>query len=116
MRRPVLVDNDTASGAELMTAALAELRHATVVGAHTHGKWTVQMLDDLPNGYAMKYTVALFTSPGGKSYQGTGLSPDVEVDSPAGDLDRVLGISDPAKRLSEDVVLRTAVALLAKAH
>lgn len=110
----VLVDHDTSSGAELMTAALSELRHATIVGSHTHGKWTVQMLDDLPNGYAMKYTVALFTSPAGKSYEGTGVQPDVEVDTPASELDRVLAITDPAKRLSEDVVLRTAVALLGK--
>jgi carboxyl-terminal processing protease len=110
----ILVDHDTASGAELVTAAISELRHATVVGARTHGKWTVQMLDELPNGYAIKYTVALFASPAGKSYEGTGLAPDVEVDSAAGDLDRVLAITDPTKRVAEDVVLRTAVALLAK--
>ena len=47
-----------------------ELRHATVVGSRTKGKWTVQKLDDLPNGYAIKYTMALFTSPVGQELRG----------------------------------------------
>ncbi|HEY6459536.1 MAG TPA: S41 family peptidase, partial [Polyangiaceae bacterium] len=76
----VLVNGRTASSAELAAAALHDLRHATVVGSRTLGKWTVQMLDDLPNGYALKYTIALFESPTGKSYEGVGLTPDVQVD------------------------------------
>ena len=74
------MDHDTASSAELLTAALQELRHATVVGSHTKGKWTVQTIDDLSNGYAIKYTIGVFTSPSGRSFEGTGLTPDVEVD------------------------------------
>ncbi|HTQ48457.1 MAG TPA: S41 family peptidase [Polyangiaceae bacterium] len=110
----VLVDHDTASSAELLAAAVQELRHATLVGARTHGKWSVQRLEDLPNGYAIKFTVGLFASPSGKSYDGTGLGPDVEVDAASDAVQRALAESDPKARLAEDVQLRTAVAVLAR--
>ena len=110
----VLVDHDTASSAELLTAALQELRQATVVGSKTQGKWTVQTLDDLPNGFALKYTVGVFSSPGGKSYEGTGLTPDVEVDMTDDAIHAAQAITDPVKRLTEDAQLRTAVAVLTK--
>jgi carboxyl-terminal processing protease len=109
----VLVDNDTASSAELLTAALQELRHATVVGSHTQGKWTVQTIDDLSNGYAIKYTLGVFTSPSGRSFEGTGLTPDVQVDQASDARDRARIESDPARRLADDPPLRTAIAMLA---
>jgi carboxyl-terminal processing protease len=108
----VLVDHDTASSAELLAAALQELRGATIVGSITQGKWTVQRLDDLPNGYAMKYTVGVFASPNGKSYEGKGVPPDVEVDWPDASIQAAQAITDPAARLAEDVQLRTAVTVL----
>jgi carboxyl-terminal processing protease len=110
----VLVDHDTASSAELLAAAVQELRHATLVGARTHGKWSVQRLEDLPNGYAIKFTVGLFASPSGKSYDGTGVAPDIEVDAPSDAVQRALAENDPKARLADDVQLRTAVALLAR--
>jgi carboxyl-terminal processing protease len=109
----VLVDHDTASSAELLTAALQELRHATVVGSHTQGKWTVQTIDDLSNGYAIKYTLGVFTSPSGRSFEGTGLTPDVEVDQSGDARDRARLDQDPTKRLTDDTPLRTAVAMVA---
>lgn len=110
----VLVDHETASSAELVTAALQELRHATVVGSRTKGKWTVQTIDDLSNGYALKYTLGIFSSPGGRTFDGTGLSPDVEVDQGDDVRDRVRMDQDPAKRLADDVRLRTAVSIVAR--
>jgi carboxyl-terminal processing protease len=110
----VLVDHDTSSSAELLAAAVQELRHATLVGARTHGKWSVQRIEDLPNGYAIKFTVGLFASPSGKSYDGTGVAPDIEVDAASDTVQRVLAEGDPKARLAEDVQLRTAVAVLAR--
>jgi carboxyl-terminal processing protease len=109
----VLVDHDTASSAELVASALQDLRHATVVGSRTKGKWTVQMLDDLPNGYAVKYTLAIFQSPSGNSYEGTGLAPDVQVDESDDAIERAQLETDPAKRLAIDGQLRTALKVLA---
>jgi carboxyl-terminal processing protease len=112
----VLVDHETSSGAELMTAALQENAHAVVIGQRTLGKWTVQTIDDLPNGYAVKFTLALFQSPSGKSFQGVGLPPDVEVDMPDETIEKLELVSDPAKRLEGDVQLRTAVQMLQRGH
>jgi carboxyl-terminal processing protease len=110
----ILVDHETASSAELVTAALQELRHATVVGSKTKGKWTVQRVDDLPNGYAIKYTMALFSSPGGKSFDGTGMAPDIEVDQADDATMKAQAEADAVKRVGEDVQLRTAMAVLSK--
>jgi carboxyl-terminal processing protease len=110
----VLVDHETASSAELVAAALQELRHATVVGSKTKGKWTVQRVDDLPNGYAIKYTMAMFASPAGRSFDGAGMSPDIEVDQADDATQRAQTEMDPVKRVSADVQMRTALAVLTK--
>ncbi len=110
----VLVDGDTASSAELLAAAVQELRHATLVGSRTHGKWSVQRIEDLPNGYALKFTVGLFASPSGRSYDGTGVAPDIEVDAASDAVQHALAESDPKARLADDAQLRTAVALLTR--
>jgi carboxyl-terminal processing protease len=108
----VLVNQDTSSSAELLAGALSEERRARIVGTRTFGKWTVQSVDELGNGYAIKYTTAVFHTPSGKSYEGVGLAPDVEVDADRTQTERVMFITDPATRLAADVQLRTAVSLL----
>jgi carboxyl-terminal processing protease len=108
----VLVNHGTASSAELVAAALRELRHATLVGGKTKGKWTVQKIDDLPNGYAMKYTLGLFASPSGKSYEGQGMPPDVEVDEADEAVARACREKDPTKLVAGDAQLRTALAVV----
>ena len=108
----ILVNQDTSSSAELLAGALSENLHAPIVGMRTYGKWTVQSVDELGNGYAIKYTTALFHTPGGKSYEGVGLIPDVEVDADRQQVERAWSITDPAARLAADVQLRTALSLL----
>ena len=115
MPMAVLVNHGTASSAELLTAALQELRHATVVGTSTKGKWTVQTIDDLSNGYAIKYTMGVFASPSGRSFEGTGLAPDVEVDQTDEARDHARAEADPVKRLAEDGPLKTAAAIVSHA-
>ena len=107
----VLVDEKTASGGELMAAALREQRHAKLVGAHTFGKWSVQSLDDLPNGWAYKYTLGLFKTPSGKSYEGTGMPVDVDV-AMAEDALGKANLAKPEDRATIDVQFRTARELL----
>jgi carboxyl-terminal processing protease len=108
----ILVNQDTSSSAELLAGALSENLHARVVGMRTYGKWTVQSIDELGNGYAIKYTTALFHTPSGKSFEGVGLSPDVEVDADRLQVERACFLTDPAARLAADVQLRTAISLL----
>lgn len=108
----VLVDHGTSSGAEFVTAALREGRHARVVGARTKGKWSVQTVDDLPNGWAFKYTVSLFRTPGGEAFEGTGLVPDVEVSMDDKRLAEIYAAKSPEDRIAKDVQYRTARELL----
>lgn len=110
----VVVDDGTASGAEFMTAALREGRGARVVGKKTHGKWSAQKIEPLPNGYAAKYTVSLFTSPSGASFEGVGLRPDVEVSMDETDFGRAQAAKTPEERLPLDAALRAAAELVGR--
>jgi carboxyl-terminal processing protease len=108
----VLVDGTTASGAEILAGALKHGIGARVVGKRTHGKWNVQRILDLPNRYAMKYTVAVFKSAKGELLDGKGLEPDLEVDMAEKAVENAQRLRDPQARLAADAQLRTAVAVL----
>jgi len=83
----VLVDESTACGAEILASALREDAGAVLIGATTKGKGSVQRIDELPNGYAVKYTIATFTTPGGVDFAGHGLAPDMRVNPEPSDPD-----------------------------
>jgi carboxyl-terminal processing protease len=107
----VLVNDETAAGAELLAAALADAKHAKLVGARTRGKWNVQNMDPLPNGYAMKYTSAHLVTAARESFDGKGVAPDVEV-AQKDDVSATLGVTDPDKRLRIDPALKTALEIV----
>lgn len=75
----VLVNNNTASAAEVLTAALQEHLGATVVGVTTYGKGTVQVPLTFKDGTMFKYTTAEWLTPSGKKINEKGITPDVEV-------------------------------------
>ncbi|MCW2667223.1 MAG: C-terminal processing peptidase-3 [Frankiales bacterium] len=75
----VLVDGGTASAAEVVAAALQDRGRAVLVGSRTFGKGSVQEPRDLPDGSALELTVARYTTPSGRSLEGVGLAPDIEV-------------------------------------
>jgi carboxyl-terminal processing protease len=108
----ILVDGETSSGAEVLAAALVEARHATVVGEKTRGKGSVQSIDELGNGYAMKFTVSLLERPSGAALDGVGVTPDTPVPVDAKLTEAALPIKDPEARLAADPALRTALSLL----
>ena len=76
----VLVDNYTASAAEIVAGALRDHGRAIVVGSRTWGKGSVQNIIELPDGSALKLTVARYYTPSGRSIQAQGIEPDVEVE------------------------------------
>jgi carboxyl-terminal processing protease len=76
----VLVDNFTASAAEIVAGALRDHGRAIVVGSRTWGKGSVQHIIDLPDGSALKLTVARYYTPSGRSIQAEGIEPDVEIE------------------------------------
>ena len=65
-----VVNQETASAAEIVAACLQDHDRAMIVGQRTYGKGTVQELIDLPRGYgAMKLTTASYWRPSGKDIQ-----------------------------------------------
>lgn len=75
----VLVNAYTASSAEILAAALHDNARATVIGAQTFGKGTVQRLVELLDGSALRLTVSRLFTPAGVAIQGNGIVPDLTV-------------------------------------
>jgi carboxyl-terminal processing protease len=76
----VLIDRGTASAAEIMTAALQDDAHATVVGTRSYGKGVFQEEHSLANGGALKLTVGEYFTPSGENLARTGgIHPEVKV-------------------------------------
>ena len=71
----VLIDRNTASAAEILTAALADDAGATVVGTRSFGKGVFQQEIDLSNGGALKLTVGEYFTPDGVNLAGKGIHP-----------------------------------------
>jgi carboxyl-terminal processing protease len=80
----VLINHDTASASEILTAALSEAGLADVVGARSFGKGTFQEVIPLDNGGALDLTIGEYFTRDGTSINGTGIQPEVKVrDRPA---------------------------------
>lgn len=77
----VLVNNGTASAAEIVAGALKDHKRASIVGLTTFGKGSVQTVFKLNDGKdgAVKITTARYYTPSGQSIQKTGIIPDIEV-------------------------------------
>ena len=101
----LLINKGTASGSEVLTAALQDGKRALVVGDRTFGKGTVQTILPIAGGYALKLTTAEFRSPNRRSFTGTGINPDLFV---------LNQIPVPGADSGEDLQLKTAVLQLKK--
>lgn len=84
----VLINEDSASASEIMSACLRDYGKATLVGKKTYGKGVVQAIYEFGDNTALRLTVAKYYTPNGICIDGTGIEPDVEVDLPE---DKVIG-------------------------
>ena len=75
----VLVNDFSASGSEVLTAALQDNDRAIVIGVTTFGKGSVNTLRPLRNGGGLYITFARWYSPNGRLIEGDGIEPDVEI-------------------------------------
>src|SRR5436189_3362500 len=75
----VLINEASASGAEIAAGALKDLHRAILVGATTFGKGSVQNVMQLPDGSAVRFTTAKYYTPGRQVIQGNGVAPNIRV-------------------------------------
>jgi carboxyl-terminal processing protease len=76
----VLVDSYSASGSEVLTGALQDYGRATIAGARTFGKGSVNILRQLKDGSGLYITTARWLTPNGRLIEGEGLAPDYELE------------------------------------
>ena len=75
----VLVNEGSASGAEIVSGALKDLKRAILVGETTFGKGSVQNVLQLPDGSALRFTTAKYYTPGKQVIHGNGVTPTIPV-------------------------------------
>jgi carboxyl-terminal processing protease len=75
----VLINEGSASGAEIVAGALKDLHRAVLVGETTFGKGSVQNVLQLPDGSAVRFTTAKYYTPSKQVIQGNGVTPNIRV-------------------------------------
>lgn len=96
----ILINNRSASASEVLALALKENYKAILVGEKSYGKGSVQQTKELDNGSMVKYTTAKWLSPSGKTIDGVGIVPDVNI------------IYSPSKTEDIDNQLKKAIELV----
>jgi carboxyl-terminal processing protease len=97
----VLVNESSASGAEIVSGALKDLHRAILVGETTFGKGSVQNVMQLPDGSALRFTTAKYYTPSKQVIQGNGVTPNIRVPMSA-EQERALFLSRNVENVKPD--------------
>jgi carboxyl-terminal processing protease len=96
----ILINQNTASAAEVVAGALQARNRAVLVGANSFGKGSVQESLTLANGSSIEITVGRLRTPLGKFIEGKGIKPDLvanEAQSLPKAIELIKGLSDILK-------------------
>ena len=87
-----MVNEGSASASEIVAGALQDNKWAKVVGVKSYGNASVQTIQELSDGSALKLTTARYYTPLGRDIHTLGIEPDVEI---IRDDDKVVSLPDP---------------------
>ena len=77
----VLINENSASASEVLTAALSENDCAYKIGSKSYGKGTIQTIIELPYGDSMKYTIGYYLTPKRNNINNVGIQPDIHIEN-----------------------------------
>ena len=107
-----LVDENTASAAEIFVAALRDNHRAVIIGDRTFGKARIQTIFPLKNSsIGACITTAGYLPPGNKDFNAIGITPDISIKNAVSDIEKPLCITDLIS--NDNTVLKTALMMLA---
>ena len=103
----VLINGGSASASEIVAGALQDQKRALILGTTSFGKGSVQAIENLRDGYALKLTIARYYTPSGRSIQAKGVEPDIVVvrkvlETPSTDQKRLFKEKDLANHLNAE--------------
>ncbi len=75
----VLVNGGSASASEIVAGAIQDHNRGIIMGTRSFGKGSVQTIQELRNGSAVKLTTARYFTPNGRSIQAKGIEPDIKL-------------------------------------
>ena len=75
----VLINKNSASASEILSGAIQDTKTGTIIGNTSYGKGSVQTILPMFEDDAVKLTIAKYYTPSGHSIDGTGITPDIEI-------------------------------------
>jgi carboxyl-terminal processing protease len=84
----IIMNRFSASGSEVLAAALHDNNRATIVGEKSFGKGTVNVSNDLKDGGQLYVSIAKWLTPNGTQIDGVGIRPDIEIKLSDDDIDQ----------------------------
>lgn len=102
----ILINENSASASEVLSGAIKDYKAGKLVGTTSFGKGLVQQIRPLPDGSAMKITIAKYYTPSGNYIHGKGIEPDYKVELPE-ELKYKAGLKE-----EEDVQLLKAIEVI----
>ena len=88
----VMINEGSASASEIVAGALQDHKRAKIVGTKSYGKASVQTIQELSDGSALKLTTARYYTPFGRDIHTEGIKPDIEIERKR---DEVVSLPEP---------------------